>query len=373
MLRKRKWSSYARIASSAALAARGIIRGRGRNRRSSMYPTPPSTGRSRRIGIGKRRRTGRSYNERMNARIREEMQSVIGGNETYFKMRFSRHKLNTKQVRMLAPTQTFHQSESDKLFSALNTYSEKEFDMGIGQDLSSLSVGVRNQVLATTGGSATSIPQNIKFLLTTGYMHITVSSSLAYPQIIEFYNVKCKRDCVSTMLSIMTNELGPLNSNKIALSTTAAIGQNWITPFMIPQAMLHWRVIKKTRIILAPGQMHVHKISFNWNKMYNTGMLNNTDEGANTCYRGYTGGCYVRALGAPVLDSGATGNSNYGQTSVAIMVEKRYNVRGLPIEQRHVDYFKNELPFVGQPEFMGVNLDEAIENTVGVLAGLTAM
>lgn len=141
---------------------------------------------------------------------------------------------------------------------------------------------------------------NDKMILHTVRGEISLVNSSSTNSTVVLYDIVAKRD------SNTGNTGSPNGAWQVGIDDAGGNSTDWKVIGSIPQESVlfneYYKIVQRTRISLAPGQMHRHEFSYTPNKVLSGEYLNNVTYGA----AGITIGTMVLQYGMPAHDSTTT-------------------------------------------------------------------
>lgn len=145
-----------------------------------------------------------------------------------------------------------------------------------------------------------------------------VNSSVGATELI-IYDLICKRDCLNTVIEDINRGLIAAEQLlDVTIRDASVYGQ---AMEQSADFRMNWRVIKRTTVNMSPGALHEHKIMLDYDKIFNTGLLQG-DNGLNL--NGFTYNCLVVARGQPVYDETIEGVTS---APIRIPITYWYNMK----------------------------------------------
>nr|WAE42608.1 MAG: capsid protein [Cressdnaviricota sp.] len=242
-------------------------------------------------------------------------------------------------------------------------------DTCLAADLQTLATIAENQNRALVNLSATSVPlQQSRLFLKNVFAEYTCSNASEGPMILDIYDYKYLRDESSTtnLVQYLLTPLPTDNTNAIPADTYGCTVPGWepTDNGMIPTVC---HIVKRIRVFLAPGEMHVHKTYAQFNKI----QLQDSTAGAGVnAMKGFSHGTIFKWRGT-VGTGFVSGNDLIG-SRLRVYKTTRYKFNlcafGIPHQETY-SYAKINNPIVGAVENINPDIAEVFEAGVGILNG----
>nr|WAE42574.1 MAG: capsid protein [Cressdnaviricota sp.] len=180
---------------------------------------------------------------------------------------------------------------------------------------------------------------------------------------VELYDVIARRD-IYPFTSLSSTQIVPTPTlafayglqNELQTSSNTANQNVGTTPFDSQLFCKFWKIQKITHVILAPGQVHMHKVSYSPNYVLDNQLLSQTNMAAIGKLACYT---MAVAVGQPILD--ATGLVTTGQVELLTIARQDYEFSYIPNNLKTMVNV-NALATTNNSTTMGLNdIDGALE------------
>jgi len=176
--------------------------------------------------------------------------------------------------------------------------------------------------------NSSSVPgyKTTKYILHSAYKEIKLSNMDKGNVQVTLYDLVPKRDLSNNQydpITSWTNGLADCVNNG---STTPAISNLGSTPFDSPRFCQNWTVKKSTKITLAQGQCHTHRIYLKVNRVINRELTQDQFH-----LRGLTAHTLIVANGLPLNDQTTKTNISTGAVVIDMISMTRYVYQGIAL------------------------------------------
>lgn len=187
--------------------------------------------------------------------------------------------------------------------------------------------------------------------------------------ILELYDYYYRRDSVDLAQTILQADFGP-DQNYGATNLTNYVVPQYNTPNIQPTDnslfCKRCKIKKRIKLLLAPGEMHVHKLFARYNKVFKQEVADVSTQPLINAYAGWTHGVVLRAVAGVV--AGTVSGMDVPALDLRMYGTNRITYKPIFSGMRnHVDVIANASGIGGQPIFV----DEAVGQVFQTLAGLT--
>jgi len=299
--------------------------------------------------------------------------SFVAGRMSFGKAHFSKMHKMPKFMKYITNPVSITGVGGYKLNSSLDNQAVTcivEFEFGSMLDLGrAINLARQSATLATAGaviGEMTNSP--FKTYLQYGEWEYSICNGSVFPCDMILYDIVCKRDTNILADASMALDYAPLNTNRDSSQTgnqVLGVYDAMFGPEDSPTFRAFWKITKKTRVVLAPGETHLHRKNVRFDKML-PGALGTSGPGNQICYKGYTSGVLIRQCGFPVAQTLGS-NVKLAATELLLTQKWKYVGRGIASPVEHVEYYNNNGSFSGAPQFV----NEAQDNIIAGAAGPT--
>lgn len=186
---------------------------------------------------------------------------------------------------------------------------------------------------------------NTQVMLMGGECTYKILNGSVYPVELMLWDVVVKRDCTKTPVECMSNDVTDLTANRYTtLSSDIALTLSNVgyLPKDSPSFCSYYNIKGFKKIILAPGETHVHNVVHEWNKLVPSSIITtgaNQSTNVETHLRGYTSGLLWKALGYPIGSTADSSVVNCSPTAIAVDGIKRFKFRPCFLPGKHVEAF----------------------------------
>jgi len=319
------------------LADRSVSRGRKRKRSASAS----------------RSRTSKSYSttKRRKSTKTVTADNQFGGVYSYAGFKFGKHKLS-KTVKMLTPVNEIISIDNRSIVIGKSSVGyEQMMNMTFG-DLNNIMYVQKRMIASLVSGTTTSLQFPEKLLLQSAYSEYRITNNCQHACELIIYDICTKRDATENPLSVFQADITGLNIDRLTTGLPSgsdaqllyySYGMNIQES---PGFNTFYKVTKKAKMILAPGEHHIHKQFAKYGGKIASWELNQVSTGY---WKGYTYGCVFQATGSTVVGS-ENNKPLLGEGRIDIVASHKTKARALALPRKHIEYFLKAGCTLGQGE-----------------------
>lgn len=332
---KRKYGPH-RFGSSRRMLAGGVVKSLQRNltakRLGRTLKAAARFGKA--VYSAKRVKTG-SYKKSF-----EGADNKFGGVYSSCGIRFSKHKL-AKTVKMLTPINEMISIDNRSIVIGKSSVGyENMFNMAF-PDLNNLMYIQKRMIASLVSGTTTALQFPEKLLLQSAYSEYRITNNTGHAVELVLYDVVSKRDGSNHPVSLFDSDIGGLNIDR--LSTGLPSGSDAALVYYSyglgiresPAFNQYYTVVKTSKMILAPGEHHIHKQFVKYGGKIASWELN---QSSNVYWKGYTYGCVFQATGSTVVGS-TNDKALLGEGRIDVVASHKTKARALAMPRKHIEYF----------------------------------
>lgn len=274
-------------------------------------------------GFRKRQRTGRSQTKTRRVKTKVYNGHGLTGQQTFMKHFMPGYKFNTKTTK-LGGALTFLQNEASNYSWNIGQQKYLDFTACITDDLQGLLQVWKNTMEHSVYNGTTNlgIQTNDRVFVTFADFECWMTNSSDIPTFIELYDYVCQRDNENQPSEILNPDQQAFGPSGGFTSYSLASSTVGVQPTDSNQLSVFYKIKKRTRIWLAPGETHIHKIRASFNKVYN-----NEIAGNNVYVKGWTFGVMARCVCSVI--GGATNGRDVGGGQISTYETTRIYGRGV--------------------------------------------
>lgn len=300
--------------------------------------------------------------------------SFVAGKFSYASHKFSSHKKpNRALIIDTGPCvdmqmQSYSTSSNDD-FSAWNSHAVLQSAQmeRVFQEASNM----RQLAIRATATSANDFAHtNYKLYLTYGEVEYRFSNASIVTCTLDLYDFDVNRDTSILPHSWFATDVLDLGIDRdltFASDTVLASGSGLFKPSDSPGYRLYYKTKKRTQLILAPGETHIHKVKYAWNKILPSVL----GEELVLYFKGYTGGLCWKQTGSAITGTGTT--ANLSNTEVLVVATTRIGFRVIAAPVSHIEWINANPTAPTFNRFVNEALGEVMVSGTGPLAtGSTA-
>jgi hypothetical protein len=186
------------------------------------------------------------------------------------------------------------------------------------------------------------------------------------PVFIEIYDYVWKRDSDNPIYTTW-NDLAAANANVLTGTAGYVATANTLpgyVPYDNPAFMQMVKICKRKKVFLQAGEMHIHRISAQYNKPWNPAYSIDT---GNTQLRNWTAGVFVIAHAG--MAAGATSGYDQGLVELATYQINRYHMRPVSATVPLLQQQTTVTAIAGAEEDIDEVVGQVVEAGVGFIAG----
>lgn len=318
----------------------------------------------------KRKNRSPTFTKSKKAR-RDIVSPGLAGRSTYSRM-YLTPNVSRKGLKMYSVCNW--QTTSSKAITPANLDSQGWLSMNpmlSASDINAILQVSLNQLASLSGVAAGTFAQQkaVKAVITFASQEHWLNNATIHPMYVEIYDYRTVRDAPTPP--------GPDNFTTtfypgIAGEILNSVGQtNVLIPGVQPTDLSifghFFHITKRTKVFLAPGEHHIHKVNMSCFKQADSEVFSNATGAPQYPYlKGYTCGSFFRVLG------GLTAQDTQAQPvfnlfSLKAYTMTKYKFKPATTSAPHYEIAPSGIPIVGNPEFVDTEIGEIFKQGTGFL------
>lgn len=269
---------------------RSVSRGRSTGKKPKVSSSVKS---SRSFSRTNRRRSSRSVTA----------DNKFGGVYSTCGIKFSKHKLN-KTVKMLTPMNEIISVDNRSIVIGKSSVGYEQMMNMAFADLNNLMYVQKRMIASIVSGTTTALQFPEKLFLQSAYSEYRITNNTGHAVELVILDIRVKRDGSQLPIDLYGADIGALNIDRLTSglpSGSDAALQYYSYGLGIresPGFNQYYHVVKTCKMILAPGEHHIHKQFVKYGGKIASWELN---QSTNSYWKGYTYGVVFQATGSTVV------------------------------------------------------------------------
>lgn len=264
----------------------------------------------------------------------------FGGVYSHCAIKFGKHKLN-KTVKMLTPINETVSIDNRSIIIGKSSVGYEEMYNMTFPDLNNLMYIQKRMIASLVSGTTTALQFPEKLLLQSAYSEYRITNNTGHAVELLLYDVKCKRDTGIGGVALYQADVSGLNIDR--LSTGLPSGSDAALQYYSygvgiresPGFNQFYHIVKTCKMILAPGEHHIHKQFVYYGGKIASWELN---QASNVAWKGYSYGLVFQATGSTVV--GATNNKALlGEARLDVVASHKIKARAIAMPRKHIEYY----------------------------------
>lgn len=264
----------------------------------------------------------------------------FGGIYSTCAIKFGKHKLS-KTVKMLTPINETVSIDNRSIIIGKSSVGYEEMYNMTFPDLNNLMYIQKRMIASLVSGTTTALQFPEKLLLQSAYSEYRITNNTGHAVELLLFDVKCKRDTGVGGVALYQADVSGLNIDR--LSTGLPSGSDAALQYYSygvgiresPGFNQFYHIAKTTKMILAPGEHHIHRQVVWYGGKIACWELN---QASNVAWKGYSYGLVFQATGSTVV--GASNNKALlGEARLDVVASHKIRARAIAMPRKHIEYY----------------------------------